>query len=1021
MSAKKSQPKSNHTQLIIILLSYTLLAVLFPLTGVASLQAQSTQPAPPVSARSWPTGAARPGATELPQASQPTPSFWEKYGLTALLLSGLIGGFLTLILQKLLAPSLAEWSYRLAEWRKGDAGRFQEKYILALSKEHQSLQFVGVHSGAGLFPPSLKEIYITSQMDRVAEAQTALPQARTIAQLFAHHSRLVILGEAGVGKSTLLDYLTLVFCGDIPAPHLTHSGSLLPIYLRLRNCTADNRPLTTLMAEPAYLPLNFSPPGNFFQQQLKQGHCLVLLDGLDEVIVKNQPHQVVDKINQLVQTYPHNRYVVTCRTAAWPQDCLGDNFTTLYLRHFSPDDIKQFAAGWYRAVRTQKVRARLDLNSKNQQRALLEAECEAANEAQQLTTALFRQAKLYRLAHNPLTLSLIALLYARRAKLPRNRLKLYQECLEILFADWASRDQEIQRVGPSAQAKEIILGEIAYHFYTARITEAGQAELENIIKPLISQLNCPTGPTETLRQIEEHSGILIKRAIGRYGFVQSTLPAYLTATKLSAAPPELFSSPPNLEAKHRYEDSLSKGKGEASRSEGLGTNKNKLSSDWPSPYTALKFEEDTYEVILLYAGLIDDASELISFILTQAADTDFNLLTLAGQCLVEEVRVAEPVRANVLERLKTAFAQPELAPAPIHFRRVGETLSAIGGADVLAFFADLLATGEPVQRVAAAEALGQSLNPAEAVAQLLPQLTLNSDVVVTQAICLALAKLGLENEAVLTALERVRQEGPEAVRPAALWALLELGQTERFGLVKIPAGEFLMGSNPRQDKLAEDNEQPQHRLHLPDYYIAKTPVTNAQYAAFVQATDHRVPNYWKGKQPARDKKEHPVVDIAWADAIAYCRWLGTALPTEAEWEKAARGDDGRIYPWGNQWAAQRCNTNAAGQKGTTPVGIFPNGASPYGCLDMVGNVWEWCVTEYTDGYKPHPHNSPEDERTEEKLNNTNILRVLRGGSWFVSQNYARCASRHRGNVRNWDTYRGFRVVVSTTSLLNQSP
>jgi hypothetical protein len=129
-------------------------------------------------------------------------------------------------------------------------------------------------------------------------------------------------------------------------------------------------------------------------------------------------------------------------------------------------------------------------------------------------------------------------------------------------------------------------------------------------------------------------------------------------------------------------------------------------------------------------------------------------------------------------------------------------------------------------------------------------------------------------------------------------------------IVLIPAGKFLMGTDPLDDEDASTDEQPLRRLYLPDYAIGKTPVTNAQYAAFVKAVDHELPVHWKGKKLPRSKKDHPVVNVSWDDTMAYCKWLAEAtgrpyrLPSEAEWEKAARGTDGRIYPWGDTWDAK---------------------------------------------------------------------------------------------------------------------
>ncbi|MCK6625115.1 MAG: SUMF1/EgtB/PvdO family nonheme iron enzyme [Anaerolineae bacterium] len=243
-------------------------------------------------------------------------------------------------------------------------------------------------------------------------------------------------------------------------------------------------------------------------------------------------------------------------------------------------------------------------------------------------------------------------------------------------------------------------------------------------------------------------------------------------------------------------------------------------------------------------------------------------------------------------------------------------------------------------------------------------------------------------------------------------------------MILISAGEFLMGSDPKKDKQAQEEEQPQHTLYLPDYYMAKTPVTNVQYAAFVQATGHHAPQVnenwakpynWNGQTPPQGKENHPVVVVSWDDAAAYCRWLAGAtgkpyrLPTEAEWEKGARGTDGRIYPWGNQWDAQRCNSSEGGQGGTTPVDAYPAGASPYGLLDMAGNVWEWCSTVWQE--KAYPF-QVQDEWTKAYLDRTNVLRVLRGGAFSLDGDYARCAIRFKGDPDSRGYFVGFRAVVS---------
>jgi formylglycine-generating enzyme required for sulfatase activity len=194
-------------------------------------------------------------------------------------------------------------------------------------------------------------------------------------------------------------------------------------------------------------------------------------------------------------------------------------------------------------------------------------------------------------------------------------------------------------------------------------------------------------------------------------------------------------------------------------------------------------------------------------------------------------------------------------------------------------------------------------------------------------------------------------------------------------LCTVPAGPFLMGSDPNWDKGAYRDEQPQHLVILPAYEIACFPVTVAEYACFVRAGYAEYQN-WHSQLSRLD---HPVVNVTWYDAVAYAIWLSGRttevwrLPTEAQWEKAARGADGRIFPWGGIFDKARCNTKESGIGATTPVGNYPSGASLYGAQDMAGNVWEW-----TSSLKlPYPYITSSGREDGNSAGN----RVLRGGSW----------------------------------------
>ena len=221
------------------------------------------------------------------------------------------------------------------------------------------------------------------------------------------------------------------------------------------------------------------------------------------------------------------------------------------------------------------------------------------------------------------------------------------------------------------------------------------------------------------------------------------------------------------------------------------------------------------------------------------------------------------------------------------------------------------------------------------------------------------------------------------------------------------------------DGEGEDEEHPQHTVSLDAFWIDRYEVTNDQYRAFVEATGNRVPYDWqKGEIPA-GKQDHPVVRVSWEDAQAYCQWAGARLPTEAEWEKGARGTDARQYPWGNTFDGSRlnfCDRNCEfdwkdtdvddGYARTAPVGSFPAGASPYGALDMAGNVWEW-VADWYDGdyYRRSPGSNPAGP-------DSGGYRVLRGGSWSSYPGRARSAYRDwiGPGCTLWDF--GFRCCVS---------
>ena len=294
-------------------------------------------------------------------------------------------------------------------------------------------------------------------------------------------------------------------------------------------------------------------------------------------------------------------------------------------------------------------------------------------------------------------------------------------------------------------------------------------------------------------------------------------------------------------------------------------------------------------------------------------------------------------------------------------------------------------------------------------------------------------------------------EQSAAVAPVATAAAVSPGATlvisQSIGLemVRVPAGEFVMGSPEGQG--SDDDEDPQHSVSLDDYWIDRTEVTNAMFARFVDETGYLTDaekdglgtvfdsstqdwseiqganwRHPRGPESSLDGlADHPVVQVSWNDAVAYCEWAGKRLPSEAEWEKAARGTDGRTNPWGEQeptgelsnfadrnlevdWSDKNVDD---GYQFTAPVGSYPAGASPFGALDMEGNVWEWVADWYNDGYYAQsPSENPQGPASGD-------YRVLRGSSWYDAASRFQAADRFRNAPFNLNDAFGFRCARSS--------
>ena len=260
--------------------------------------------------------------------------------------------------------------------------------------------------------------------------------------------------------------------------------------------------------------------------------------------------------------------------------------------------------------------------------------------------------------------------------------------------------------------------------------------------------------------------------------------------------------------------------------------------------------------------------------------------------------------------------------------------------------------------------------------------------------------------------------------------MARLAETLDRSVIPIPAGEFVRGSND-----GRSDQRPQRSIYLDAFVIDRFEISNAQYRRFLQATKRTAPPYWPGTEYPSGQADYPVVGVRWEDAAAYCSWIGKRLPTEAEWEKACRGVDGRIYPWGNTWDPARGNIEGSErsswpmdwdqtwtflsstpgrskERRLQPIGSYPDDASPYGVLDMVGNASEWVEDWYNwSDYKDLPSQNP-------RSSGPPWNHCLRGSPWLDpygstswTQEMSRCAARNSSHETQ-DPRVGFRCARS---------
>lgn len=508
--------------------------------------------------------------------------------------------------------------------------RFLRRYLDNLTFNHRYLRLIGFNT-VGISRPLLEEVFVSLRIaSSVVHVDTGnneiVQDLPTISfnSAFKQHRCMAILGAPGAGKTTTLSYALLAFAQTKAVSRLGVDEQLLPIYVPLRRLSNTHRSIIedvtdkdTQILSPEILK---EYPPNYFERKLKKGQCLLLLDGLDEVLDEKTHREIAEKINSLVAAYPKNRFVVTCRTAGW-KNLLTGEFKVLVAQDFNRDEIRRFVLGWHKAVITQSEHTRLQLDIPDKKK--FEEAWEARKrefvgpaidvQSRSLIHAIDRNNRILAIAVNPMLLSLISLVHFNRQYLPRGRTVLYSQCIELLIDSWdRTRDILSQGGRVTSVQKEAVLREIAFSFQVRGKGEDSRENLERLISAIALRLGISTPAKELLEDIETRSGLLVERSLDVFGFSHLTLQEYLVAKHIQ-----------------------------------LNQNNHGLLS--------ANFNNQAWrEVILLHTGLVDDATGLIEGV---ASSESLDRQMLAGYCVGDAQHCAGNVSAEIINRLSSALTQ----------------------------------------------------------------------------------------------------------------------------------------------------------------------------------------------------------------------------------------------------------------------------------------------------------------------------------------------------------------------------
>jgi formylglycine-generating enzyme required for sulfatase activity/predicted MPP superfamily phosphohydrolase len=783
------------------------------------------------------------------------------------------------------------------------------EYQAWVQEFHSTISFDQLAKKGEALPVQLLEVYIPLDINNpfykpdqermrdggkspLAEAETAAgleskePSTIDIEELICKTNRLLLRGNAGTGKTTLVKHLVTSITRDFGPAALRGSLPVLVLlkdfWLVYNETLNQSHPkklvfeeLLTLYLEKVKCPLGWEVIENF----LKRGKALFLFDGLDEV-PEGLRDSLVNLIAEFCFQYKENRFLLTGRPHGINGkvlDCFGKHLHDI--NDLDQPKIAEFIRKWFRAV-----------SWKATELAKVTAEDLLADIGSHEHIAVFTQ--------NPLLLTAVCVLYLAGKRIPDQRADLYDRIVENLL--WRRFHN------PADPEKVRLVTEylMSLAFY---MQENNRKTIEEDAAKLVLSKKFPRQKEEPdedyvprlgrlFEEIEPNCGLLQRLSGGEIEFYHLTFQEFLAAKHM-------------VYTDHNYQEYLTK--------------------NWWE------------ETLILYIGYI-----------SQSRKTGSN---------------------NIVKEILERPAQDE--PGRWRFWLLGSKA---------------LRDFQPSQRDEAVISLARE--------KLLPLIE---------------SKAGL-NERFLAG---------ELLGALGDPRLKETDQTENPVMVTVHGGKFLRGSKKW------DRAQSVKEIELDEFLIGKYPVTNQEFKRFITAAGYQTKEWWspdgwqwrESEQISEPKLWHdrkwngpnfPVVGVSWYEAEAFVNWLSIVtakkyrLPTEAEWEKAARGIDSRMYPWGNELGKENCNSFESGLNRTSPIGIFSSGESPYGCADMSGNVWEWCADWYdSDYYKQSPLKNPSGP-------NCGSNRVIRGGSWGSAAGDCAAAYRSCGHPGGRGGALGFRLARS---------